>query len=53
MVALTACSQVDSRYRADGDLSSADLSRRIADLLLAAFGIDEARRRSPLPDPSP
>ncbi|MBO0704475.1 MAG: TetR family transcriptional regulator [Candidatus Dormibacteraeota bacterium] len=52
MVALTACSQVDTWYRADGELSSAELSRRIADLLLAAFGIDEARRRAPLPDPS-
>lgn len=52
MVALTACSQVDTWYRADGALSSAELSRRIADFLLAAFGIDEARRRASPADPS-
>jgi AcrR family transcriptional regulator len=52
LVSLTACSQVDTWYRPDGPLSSLELSRRIADFLLAGFGVDEERRRAPLADPS-
>jgi AcrR family transcriptional regulator len=39
MVALTACTQVDQWYRPQGELSSQEVARRIADFLLAGFGV--------------
>ncbi len=55
MAALAACTQVDSWYRPDGELASAEVARRTADYLLAGFGVRQAcpavagRTRPPVP----
>jgi AcrR family transcriptional regulator len=43
MTALAACTQVDRWYRPDGELSSAEVARRITEFLLAGFGATSLR----------
>jgi AcrR family transcriptional regulator len=49
IASLTACTGVDSWYRPGGELSPAEVARRIADFLLAGFGVAVGPTSSPLP----
>ncbi len=52
IASLTACTGVDSWYRPGGELPPAEVARRIADFLLAGFGVTAASPPRP-PEPNP